>query len=93
MTDSFALAAGPQRVLERLVRDRGEFGHLTDARIACAFSREVPMLRGAPCAAFIAQPAVQGPLRPWFEWAVDTFTAPLFDGEPADYLVLFHAEL
>lgn len=90
--DSFALAADAQVVMATLIARLDDFAHLHEARIACLWSERVPMLHGHPCRAFIGEPRVQGPMRPWFEWALAQFCASLFHGEPPDFvMVIDHA--
>jgi len=86
--DSYALAVAAQAITAHLIRSLDEFAHLGEARIACMFSERAVMLRGSPCNAFIGTPSVQGPFSPWFEWAIAQFCVSLFDGEPADFVMM-----
>lgn len=91
--DSFSLAPEPQAIASRLVESYAEFGHLGDMRAACVWSREQPMLRGAPCAAFIGYPRVQGPFASLFAWCVQSLCVPLFGEDEPDFLIVFHQTL
>lgn len=87
--DSYSLAPEPQALAVRLIARCDEFAHLVDARIACLWSEQQPMLRGAPCAAFVGYPRVQGPFSPLFAWLIASLCAPLCDQEEPDFLVIF----
>jgi len=91
--DSYALAEEPQAIVERLITDLDEFGHLTKAFVVCVFSQRTPMLRGAPCAAFIGSPTVQGPFAWLFDWLIASLTVPLLDGDAPDFLIIIDAAL
>lgn len=92
--DSFAPAPDVQAALSLLVASCDEFSHLSDARILCVNSQPVPMLRGTPCAAFICSPQVQvSPLRPLFAFMLAQLSAPLFDWEPPDFVLMVDAAL
>jgi hypothetical protein len=79
-------------IADRLVQTVDELHHLRTARIAWIAMPPPVMLRGWPCAAFIAQPRVQGPLRVVFETLLDHWLGDEWDGLPPDYLVLVDAE-
>jgi hypothetical protein len=87
--DSYSLAPEPQALVSQLVARCDEFAHLVDMRAACVWSEQQPMLRGAPCAAFIGYPRVQGPFSPLFAWCMATVCAPLFEQEEPDFLIIF----
>ncbi len=87
-SDSYALAVAAQAIAAHLIATLDEFAHLGQARIACINSERQPMLRGAPCQAFIGIPSVQGPYAPWFEWTIAEFCRSLFAGEPPDFVVM-----
>jgi hypothetical protein len=86
--DTYALATEPQAIAAALIKVLPEFAHLELARIAFVFSERALVLRGTPARAVIQQPAVQGFLRPLFEWFVANLTEPLFGREEPDFLVL-----
>ncbi|MGL5936897.1 MAG: putative metallopeptidase [Cetobacterium sp.] len=93
LSDSFALHADAQGVMNRLRAFLPELSHTKDARIVCIASQIEPRLHGHPCRAFICDPKVQGPLRHWFGWALAEFCHPVLEGESPDYLVVFDAAL
>lgn len=88
LQDTFSLAVEPLRLAARLVSACDEFLHLSHARIPILFSQRTLSLHGAPCAAFIGIPKVQGPFRVLFEWCVAGLVAPVLDGEDPDFLIL-----
>lgn len=91
--DSFALAPEGQALVARLVVDLDEFAHLAECRIAVLASQQQPMLRGAPCQAFISTPHVQGAMRPLCDWMLSQVTDELFEGEDPDYVLVLDAAL
>lgn len=90
--DSFALDKDAQALLNRL-RLLPELQHTKDARLVAIASQIEPRLHGAPCRAFICKPGVQGPLAPWFGWALAQFCRPLLEGASPDFLIIFDAAL
>jgi hypothetical protein len=92
--DSFDLAPEAQALAARLVSACDEFSHLADARLLCVASQRQPVLRGAPCEAFITSPAVQvSPLKWLFEWMLAQLAAPLFGNDLPDYVLILDAAL
>lgn len=91
LPDSYRYAVDAQEILARLVLERAEFGHLTQARVLCVLSERQPMLHGNPCYAFIADPRVQGPFAPFFDWLVERFLAEPLEHQSLDYLVMIDA--
>lgn len=89
--DAFALHPLAQGAVSTLVQTCPELSHLAGARIACVGSQRTPMLHGWPVFAFIAPPKVQGPFRTLFEWQIAQLTAPLFEGEYPDFLMVVDA--
>lgn len=90
--DRFALADEPQLILTAQILERSELAHLADARIACIFDHASPlMLRGTACAAFVAQPSVQGPLAAWFEWTMADFCRLVVGDDGPEFVILFDA--
>lgn len=92
LPDSFALSDDAQAHVTRL-RMLPEMSHTRQARIVAVLSQIQPRLHGHPCRAFICDPKVQGPLRPWFGWALAAFCTPLLKGESPDYLIVYDAAL
>jgi hypothetical protein len=93
LPDSYRYAADAQEILARLVLERPEFGHLTQARVLCVLSERQPMLHGNPCIAHIGAPSVQGPYSWLFDWLLERFLADPLENQTLDYLVLIDAAL
>lgn len=92
LPDSFALHEDAQAHVNRL-RLLPELGHTRQARLVCIGSQIQPRLHGHPCRAFICQPRAQGPLAPWFGWALSEFCRPLLKGESPEFLIVVDAAL
>lgn len=92
LPDSFALHPDAQAHVARL-RLLPELHHTRQARLVCIGSQIQPRLHGHPCRAFICQPRVQGPLAPWFGWALSEFCRPLLEGEAPEFLIVLDAAL
>lgn len=87
-SDTYTLAGEPQTIADRLVRELVELEHIQGARVAFVFSELALTLRGAPAAAFVGRPTIQGPLRDFFAWSLGRLTDVLFDGDDAEFLVM-----
>ncbi|MGE0590901.1 MAG: putative metallopeptidase [Vicinamibacterales bacterium] len=93
LDDSYALLPEAQALVARLVESLSEFGHLSQARVVCVLSQRTPMLHGAPCAAFVARPHVQGPFAPLFDWCIWRLVGDVLEGEEPDFLILVDAAI
>jgi hypothetical protein len=95
--DSFELAREAHAILTRLVASPSacpEFSHLVEARILCVASQPTPIVRGAPCQAFICSPNVQvSPLKPLFTFLLAQLAAPLFEWQSPDFVLIVDAAL
>lgn len=92
LADSFALDKDAQALVTRLAM-LPELQHTREHHIVAIASQIEPRLHGHPCRAFICQPRVQGPLLPWFGWALAQFCRPLLKGASPDFLIVFDAAL
>lgn len=88
-TDTFALAPGPQAVLDSLRQSLPEFAHQARHSIGCLFSQRTLLDRGAPCRALTVVPAQissKQPERLFHEWAMAQVFTPLYHGALPDFV-------
>ena len=91
--DSYALNADAAVIARQLIESISMFAHLGEARILYISSQRQPMLHGHPCQAFVAEPRVQGPFRPLFDWMLAGLGADVFEQEEPDLVVMIDAAL
>ncbi len=91
LADSFALAPEAQAIGDRLIADVERLAHLGQARLVYMASQPLVTLHGIPSNACVVQPAVQGPLKRWFDWALAGFAAPVLEWDEPDFVILIDA--
>lgn len=86
---AYSLAAGPQAIAARLIRDAAEFSHLREARIVCVRSEPELFLRGEKAFAYVGAARPSGSnskLHAYLLWA---FCAELTGADDPEFLILF----
>jgi hypothetical protein len=86
---TYRLAHQPQVVMTRLIQQLDTFAHLTSAEIACIFSEDTLMVRGAQAWAFVTMPTVQGVQRGVFEYFMGQLLADWFPDDLPEFVIYF----
>lgn len=86
---AFSLAAQPQALVTRLIRELGDFTHLREARIVCVRSEPALMLKGQKVNAFIGRVRCSGTSGPLLSYLLWAFCADVCGAEEPEFLIVF----